>query len=376
MKKIVLLAMAVLMAVGVLAGCGETDAGVSAEPTKVASQTAEAATQEPQSKDAPKDASPTTGLPGHPEYKPVIVQIENEKAARPQAGLQEADVVYETLIEATDTRFTCLFNDTYAKEAGPLRSARYYHQLIQQEWDALFVHMGGANNPKFPKTNIYGESGEHIKQRLDGTRSDPPKSILWARKGTGKAVEHTRYVNVAEIAKTYEYEPTQRQSFQFYPLEDYSDNADAKDIKNVELSFWSGNKPDHVEYKYDAKKDKLIRYMDGEEFIAEETDEAIEVQNVIIQYTSVKEAPNEEERKYVDMIGEGKAEFFVHGKHLKGTWERKSEEDPTIFYLENGDEVTLAPGNTWIEVHPDNKQVLVNYADGTDYVVNEHKKQD
>lgn len=367
MKKIALIFAVLLMVVSTFVSCAKEEAAPEtfAPTAEVTAEVTEAPTAAPTETpaDIPADASPTTGLPGHPEYKPVIVQIENEEPARPQAGLQDADIVYETMIEGNDTRFTCLYNDIYPEEVGPLRSARYYHQRIQQEWDALFVHMGGAPDPNFPVTYIYGESGDHIKQRLDGTRSDPPESQLWRRTGTGKAVEHTAYVNVAEIAETYNYEPVQRQPFKYYPLEDYADNATAVPMESVQLAFWS--QPGFVEYKYDESKDKLIRYMGGEEFIAEETQAPVEVQNVIIQYTTVRDAPNEGGRKLIETVGQGRADFFIHGKHIIGTWQRTGFDQPTMFYLDTGEEVTLTPGNTWIELHPDNKEVTVQNVDGT-----------
>ncbi|MEG0914334.1 MAG: DUF3048 domain-containing protein [Christensenellaceae bacterium] len=361
MKKVLLIILAVLMAASVFVACAKTEEP-AAEPVKITSSEATpmpAATPTAEiSKEMPKDASPTTGLAGHPEYKPVIVQIENEPPARPQAGLQVADIVYETMIEGIDTRFTAIFNDTYPEQAGPVRSSRYYHQRIQQEWDALYVHQGGPEDPNFKTTYIYGDSGEHIKQRINGVKGAPESQIF--RINNGKALEHTAYTNVAEDAKAYKYEPEQRTPFKFYPLEAYDTQPE---IIDIQLSFWS--KPGFVGYKYDKTKDKLIRSMGGKDFIAEETGKPIEVQNLIVQYVSISEAPNEGGRKLIEMSGHGPAEFYIHGRHLNGTWEREDYTDDTLFKLDSGEELVLAPGNTWIEVHPNNKPVVTNYVGGT-----------
>ena len=53
----------------------------------------------------------TTGLPFDGEYLPIIVSIENSPAARPQLGLQTADIVYEIPVEGSVTRFLCVFSD-------------------------------------------------------------------------------------------------------------------------------------------------------------------------------------------------------------------------------------------------------------------------
>lgn len=311
----------------------------------------------------PEFLSTTTGLPVDSDtYRPIIVQIENEPPARPQAGLQWADVVYETLIEADATRFTCLFNDIlYADdspetlEVGPVRSSRYYHQWIQGLWDALYVHMGGAETAG-RESYIWGESGEHIKQRINAAGKYPSNADLeYRRKGTGKALEHTAYTELHADAEIINYKPVQYQTFKFSDEDAYQGQPV---IDQIALSFWGP--ADFVEYRYDETTDKLIRYMGGKEFLAEETGEPVEVQNLIVQYTSVGEFPGEGGRKRVEMFGSGKADFIIHGHHITGTWEREEgAHSPTIYKDSNGQEIIFAPGNTWIAVHPDNRDVEI-----------------
>lgn len=384
MKRFFILVLAITLTTGVFASCSKPqEAETTPEPTVIVSastptpelvETVESAEPTEEPANIPENVSPTTGLQNTTtEYKPVIVQIENEPPARPQQGIQWADVVYETMIEGIDTRFTCVFNDILYEdghpdviEVGPVRSSRYYHQWIQGEWDALYVHVGGAETPD-KESYIWGESAEHIKQRINAAGKHPENAtLIYRRQNTGKALEHTAYTDLLADIEVYDYEPAERQSFKFYPEEDY---ADAPTVEKVELSFWS--KPGWVEYRYDADKDKMIRYMSDKEFIAEETGMPLEVQNLIIQYTGVSDFPDEGGRKQIEMFGEGPAEFYIHGKHLTGTWSReRSANAPTIYKLDNGEEVTLAPGNTWIEVHPNNKTVITTYEDGTVSQVN------
>jgi len=128
-----------------------------------------------------------------------------------------------------------------------------------------------------------------------------------------------------------------------------------------------------VEYQYDAAKDKFIRYMDGEPFLCRTVTEdksgkqeiveaPIEVQNIIVQYTKTGLFANDiKGRRNIEVTGEGKAEFFVNGKRETGTWKRESLDDQTMFYLDDGSEVVLKPGNTWIHIHPDDKDVVTTY---------------
>lgn len=376
-KRILTLVLILTIASAMLLSCSKPQAEPTPQPTVIVAESTATptpvqtqATPEPtESANIPENVSPTTGLQNTTtEYKPVIVQIENEPPARPQQGIQWADVVYETMIEGIDTRFTCIFNDVLYKdgapeqlEVGPVRSSRYYHQWIQGEWDALYVHQGGAETPD-KESYIWGESANHIKQRINAAGKHPENAnLIYRRQNTGKALEHTAYTDLLEDVKVYNYEPTARQSFKFYPEQDY---ADAPAVDKVELSFWS--KPGWVEYRYDSEKNKMIRYMGGKEFIAEETGMPLEVQNLIIQYTGVSDFPDEGGRKQIEMFGEGPADFYINGKYLTGKWSReRTANAPTIYTLDNGEEVTLTPGNTWIEVHPNNKTVITTLADGT-----------
>ena len=103
-----------------------------------------------------------------------------------------------------------------------------------------------------------------------------------------------------------------------------------------------------------------------------ETGEAVTVQNVIVQYAEQNELPGEgtatqATRIEIDMVGSGKAEFFVGGKHMTGTWEKDSRKEGTVYKLDDGSELVLKPGNTWIEIQPDSKNAVTTYTDGTTY---------
>src|SRR5687768_5109698 len=55
----------------------------------------------------------------------VAVKIENSPQSRPQAGLLEADVVFEEIVEGGVTRFAAIYHCGSSKKVGPVRSARF-----------------------------------------------------------------------------------------------------------------------------------------------------------------------------------------------------------------------------------------------------------
>ncbi len=78
------------------------------------------------------------------EQRPLAVMIDNFYAARPQAGLNEADIVYEIYVEGLITRYMAVFQSELPKLIGPIRSARPYYLRLAMEYDAYYAHVGGS----------------------------------------------------------------------------------------------------------------------------------------------------------------------------------------------------------------------------------------
>lgn len=99
--------------------------------------------------EAPADAFPLTGEPtDDPRFEqPVVaVKIENTSSARPQAGLDAADIVYEEIVEGGVTRFAALFHSELPAEVGPVRSARLVDVDILGPWGSLLVYSGARED--------------------------------------------------------------------------------------------------------------------------------------------------------------------------------------------------------------------------------------
>ncbi|MBX6377348.1 MAG: DUF3048 domain-containing protein, partial [Clostridia bacterium] len=79
-----------------------------------------------------------------PPPGPLAVAVDNAPAARPPAGLRQADVIYEVLAEGGVTRFLAVFVTQGADRVGPVRSARPY--LVDLAWahGAPLAHAGGS----------------------------------------------------------------------------------------------------------------------------------------------------------------------------------------------------------------------------------------
>ena len=91
--------------------------------------------------------APLTGLPDPTRQsftRPALsIKIENTPQARPQTGLDMADVVYEEVTEAGITRFLAVYNSTVPPVVGPIRSARIMDPDLFTPLGGIFVYSGG-----------------------------------------------------------------------------------------------------------------------------------------------------------------------------------------------------------------------------------------
>src|SRR5580693_3398454 len=126
-----------------LSACSAAPAAVKkADPPTTTSTTA---------KPAAPPACPLTGLPvpggaAVPARPALAVKVDNYPTARPQSGLDKADVIYEEPVEGGITRYAAVFQCQDAASVGPVRSARNIDiGILGQLGTPLLVHVGGIN---------------------------------------------------------------------------------------------------------------------------------------------------------------------------------------------------------------------------------------
>jgi hypothetical protein len=117
----------VALALALIAGaCGGEGGAEEAAPstTTTSSTTTTTTTTEP-----PAPVEPLTGMPLADEAlldtPALVVKIgNNDRKSLPQTGLNEADIVYEELVEGLKTRFAAVFHADVPPRVGPVRSGR------------------------------------------------------------------------------------------------------------------------------------------------------------------------------------------------------------------------------------------------------------
>jgi len=273
---------------------------------------------------------PLTGLRAKQLISPLAVMVDNLAASRPQTGLADAGVVYEMEAEGGVTRFLALYAGDPPESVGPVRSSRTCFLHIVQEWDALYAHVGGSAdalaNIRAWGINDLDEIGNSQYFQRDRTRRAPHNVYLKVESAAGLTAEPGEVVPHWNFGDPLSREPDYQQ-----------------------LSF-SYNKGSKVTYEFLPEEKKHIRSINGTPHCDRVTGERIAVSNVVIQYAPHHYRGDALGHVDVDLIGSGKAEFFLAGRYLSGTWEKRSSRDLTRFFDEEGRELTFVCGNTWVQV--------------------------
>jgi hypothetical protein len=307
------------------------------------------------------------------QKRPLFVMIENSPDARPQSGLADADIVFETIAEGGVTRFGAMFYcgvQVFDTTLAPIRSARtYFVDWASGFNDPLYVHVGGANVPG--PTNALGQIGDYGwngENDLNQFSIGYPTFVRDYNRIEGKdiATEHTMVTSSEKLWKvaakrdwtnmspdfTYRGKTTEGTDWK----EDYigwtfeEEAGAAGEVIDVSYDFWSGYDDYKVDWKYDAESDAFLRSQGGEKHVDLNTDVQVAAANVIVIKTTEKGPINEKKHMIYGTKGTGDALLFKHGEMVKIKGSKKTRESELVFKDTKGKDVELARGLTWISV--------------------------
>ena len=272
----------------------------------------------------------------------VAVKIENSPAAYPLSGLDDAEVVFEELVEGGLTRFMAIYHCTDSKKAGPVRSARVVDPPIMSPITRILAAAGG-NKP--------------VRKALDKANiitidEDTPGNSLRRISRPGISSEHTLYANTELVRKVGQKKYEEAPGVGLFKFGDLPSGGNK--AKSVTL-FFSQSRP--IEYRWSG--DAWKRSEAGQPFTVE-GGEQIAVDNLIVEFHKVNysktivDVAGNPSIEIVDPIGQGSALVFRDGRVFEATWSRKAITDRVVYEFE-GEEIALAEGTTWVALLPNAK---------------------
>lgn len=314
--------------------------------------------------------NPLTGLKtskNDPSNKrPIAVVIDNiSNAYKNQKGLYQADILYEALVAPGITRYLAVIEDYESvKDICNVRSGRDFHIDIAQSHNAILVCHGGSINEKY---DFYQLVANRLGNRfaIVDTMFEPITS--WKEngetygtiqnKGSRKDLLHDTVVNgtalklmitgkssrFAKSGTSYTGAP---KGFKFGTSSAVASNISARTVK-IDFTMDNNTSKKEVTFEYDSSSGKYIRSQVAVDGLS---GEQLSFTNVIFLGVDVTcdKGPKEDPKiAFISVTGAGKGYYCYGGKIIAINW-AKSANGTLILTTENGTELTLAAGNTYI----------------------------
>lgn len=314
--------------------------------------------------------NPLTGLKtskNDPSNKrPIAVVIDNiSNAYKNQKGLYQADILYEALVAPGITRYLAVIEDyEFVKDICNVRSGRDFHIDIAQSHNAILVCHGGSINEKY---DFYQLVANRLGNRfaIVDTMFEPITS--WKEngetygtiqnKGSRKDLLHDTVVNgtalklmitgkssrFAKSGTSYTGAP---KGFKFGTSSAVASNISARTVK-IDFTMDNNTSKKEVTFEYDSSSGKYIR---SQVAVNGLSGEQLSFTNVIFLGVDVTcdKGPKEDPKiAFISVTGAGKGYYCYGGRMIAINW-AKSANGALILTTENGTELTLAAGNTYI----------------------------
>ena len=289
----------------------------------------------------PAGPSPLTGIAGSAPNRPaLVVKIDNAPAARPQTGLNQADVVFEELVEGRMTRFAAVFHSQDSAPVGPVRSARSTDIAVFSAFHRPLFAYSGANAVfqtqirQAPLVDVgyhaapdryYREASRHAPYNLFSRtpalfQLAPADSVappaLFAYRGAGEAPAGPGMVAVQQLS-----------------------------------ARWATQ----VDYRWDPAVGEWWRAQDGRPHV-DAAGRGVAPANVVVQFVAYRDTGLRDHSgaavPEAQVVGDGDAWILTGGQLIPAHWSKPSAEAVTRWVDGAGADVKLAPGRTWVELAP------------------------
>ena len=301
---------------------------------------------------------PLTGTraPGNvvPQRAPIAMKVDNYSLgpvpaeARPQSGLDYADIIFEEQVEGAITRYAAVFQCHNAPGlVGPIRSARWTDiQMLSELGHPIFVHVGGIQ----PVLSLITSSAlVNLDLGLNGSLESNP---------AGRYAPYDTYTTTQAVW-AHEKQLTTPPS----PVFTYSTKVpNGQAVTQIHLD-WSDTSD--IYWRWDVATGTWLRYYNvGSPSAAVIKPDVLsdgvqnQAQNVIVQDVNITYGPWVENsggglEVESHIIGNsGKAYVFRNGTMITGTWVSSAATSPTKFLDSAGKVIALEPGRTWVEIYP------------------------
>lgn len=284
--------------------------------------------------------------------RPVAIMIDNDERALDHYGISHADVLYEMTNSTKNkgiTRLMAIIKDYEDIELiGSMRSARPSYIQLMTEWNAVYCYFGG---PFYIDDYI---AKDHVDS-LNGNAGN-----TWNKRAdNGKATEFTAYAYGAGLKSTIEDKwGLDYNDYYEGPHYQFASESNPVDLSTVTGSM-SGievnlpfplNKP---YFEYNEADGLYYRWEYGEPHIDAETGKQLAFENILLQNAKYVVFDENGYMMFHSIDYDREGYYLTNGKVIPVTWTKEDECSPTRYFNDDGEEITLNTGKTYVALIPD-----------------------
>ncbi len=282
--------------------------------------------------------------------RPIAVMIDNHNQAWPQAGLQEAYMVYEIIVEGGETRLMALFKGVDIEKIGPVRSARHYFIDYVMENDAIYTHFGQSPQAQ-------SDLKKFSINDIDGIAEDGV--TFWRVKD--KSAPHNAVTSTEKLMKSARNKKYKTTSSKESVLNYVTDEINLEEGQEATTVTIPHSNLQTVKYVYNKENQVYERYARNKEQVDWTTGKAITTKNIIIEFCDNYTLSDTENkgRQGLKNIGTFDGYYITNGKAIKIKCIKNDREEQTVYQDLEGNEIQVNDGNTFVNICPIAAKVVI-----------------
>lgn len=320
-----------------LAGCQsadvDTEAGADGVSDESTTDTGGAITQD-------TSLWPLTGTPlegGDPSTPVLSAKIDNHPLARPQVGLDSADVVFEELVEGGITRYVAMWHSNVPQEIGPVRSVRPMDPDIVSPFGGIIAYSGGQQRFIEAMLDSPVASAIHGQSDVDD----------FFYRSSATVAPHNVIVRAQDLVDYFADRAGPAPQFNFAPSSAESTAATAgQEVSSLRVTMSSFAAP---RWEWSAERSVFLRNQTNGAADNAISGNQITADNVIVLFVDIQVI---QDIPTTNLIDSGAGYVATGGKVAEIRWSKAAKEAPIELTDPSGARVLLAPGQTWVELAP------------------------
>ncbi|MGH4007979.1 MAG: DUF3048 domain-containing protein [Pseudonocardiaceae bacterium] len=282
----------------------------------------------------PPPVSPFTGMATDLSAPVLGVKIDNAVPARPQTGLELADLVYVEPVEGGISRLLAVYQSRLPPVVGPVRSTRLTDLQL----------LANFGRPALAFSGAAAAVGALVARApvLDVSEEERPGSYHRSRK---RRMPHNLYGDTNQLRQGGA--PPRDIGFRFGPTP-----PGGRPVPETHVRYRATD----IGAQWVPAEGRWVISMDGAPLTSASGPRpgatTVVLQRVAMRDTPIRDASGAPS-PFAATVGTGSAVVLRDGLAFDGIWSRPAPEAITTFTLPDGSPLTFAPGPVWVVLVPE-----------------------